>query len=285
MSTSDGYIIGTTKIIDHGSPNQRFNLVILSEGYRESEIDRFQIDVQECVDKLYATPPFFKVWDGINIYRVDIVSTDSGADDPARCRGGSGSSVKTYFDATFCTNNLSYLLTANVSTALSVANDQVPEYHAVMMLVNTSKYGGSGGEIAIASTAPQAAEILIHEMGHTVFGLADEYDCTEYKNQDYYSGAEPCQPNITIDTNITTNKWKNLILPTTPMPTMPNPDCTQCNIQPSPVSKGTVGTFEGAGYYHCGLYRPEYDCKMRNLGASFCAVCQNRIVDTITPYR
>lgn len=287
MSTSDGYVIGTTKVIDHGSPNQRFNLVILSDGYKEDEIPIFEENVQEFLNILQATSPFNELWDGINIFRVDVASTDSGADDPASC-GGSGSTVNTYFDSTFCTNNIQRLLTADVSTAISVASNEVPEYHAIMILVNSPIYGGSGGAIGVASTAPQAAEILIHEMGHTIFGLADEYSyyagCGQDTDRDRYTGVEPSEPNITADTDITTNKWKDLILPNTTMPTMPNSDCTQCNSNQSPVPTGTVGTFEGAGYYHCGLYRPEYDCKMRNLGVSFCAVCQKRIKDTMSIY-
>src|SRR5665811_921637 len=41
--------------------------------------------------------------------------------------------------------------------------------------------------------------------------------------------------------------------------------------------------FEGAGYFHCGAYRPEYDCKMRNLGVPFCHVCRQVIWNRIEP--
>ena len=34
MSASDGYVVGTTKIVDHGSDSVRWNLVILGDGYR-----------------------------------------------------------------------------------------------------------------------------------------------------------------------------------------------------------------------------------------------------------
>ena len=38
-----------------------------------------------------------------------------------------------------------------------------------------------------------------------------------------------------------------------------------------------MGAFEGADRARCGAYRPEFDCKMRNLGVAFCAVCQEAI--------
>src|SRR5206468_3692701 len=96
-------------------------------------------------------------------------------------------------------------------------------------------------------------------------------------------------------TNISTNKWRDLIAPGTDMPTMPNPDCTQKNDGSSPVPPGTVGTFEGAtitdltGSFgvHCGLYRPEYLCIMSDIqtpGRPPCAVCQRRIRETLAPY-
>jgi hypothetical protein len=47
------------------------------------------------------------------------------------------------------------------------------------------------------------------------------------------------------------------------------------------TSDGSV--LEGARYYHCGVYRPEYDCKMRKLGIPFCAVCRQVIRNRIMP--
>ena len=62
---------------------------------------------------------------------------------------------------------------------------------------------------------------------------------------------------------------------------MSNPDCASVDSRPSPVPAGTVGLFEGAHYYHCGAYRPEYDCKMRALSVPFCRVCQHAIATRI----
>ena len=67
------------------------------------------------------------------------------------------------------------------------------------------------------------------------------------------------------------------------IPTMRNPTCSQVDDRPSPVPKGTPGAFEGAYYFHCGAFRPEYDCKMRNLGVPFCAICREVIRNRIGP--
>lgn len=288
MGATDGYIIGKKKVVDHGSAADRWNLVILAEGYQASEMSKFHDDVQKIIDGFYNTPPYDQVWCGVNIYRVDVASNESGADDPTTCSEGTGVAVATYFDSSFCNSGAHRLLLCDSTLAQNVAVAQVPEVHRVLVLVNSPIYGGGGGSVATCSTDPSAAEIAIHEIGHSEFGFADEYayylGCGVDTNKDNYGGGEPGQPNITKNTNIATNKWKDLITGGTAMPTMTNPDCTLCPAGASPVPSGTVGTFEGAGYYHCGLYRPEYTCKMQQLSVPFCAVCERVIVQNLTPF-
>jgi hypothetical protein len=287
MGTSDGTVLGNTKIVDHGPATQRYNILILSEGYRSSEMAQFAADAQQFANTLFATAPYDGIQTAINIYRVDVASTDSGAADPTAC-GGTGASPHTYFDASFCNNGIQRLLEVNNSTVLSVASAQVPQWHMALVIVNSSVYGGSGGAVATFSKAPGAMEIALHEMGHTAFGFADEYEyyagCGGDVGHDHHPGTEPSQPNVTIDTNRNTIKWRSLILAATPMPTTKNADCSQCDPQPSPVAAGTVGAFEGADYYHCGSYRPEFECRMRALNNPFCAVCQEVIVQHLTPF-
>ena len=38
MSTSEGYVIGTTKLVDHGPDSARWNLVILGDDYQACEL-------------------------------------------------------------------------------------------------------------------------------------------------------------------------------------------------------------------------------------------------------
>lgn len=288
MITADGNIIGTDIVINHGLPSLRWNLVVLGDGYRTNELIKYRYDVQNFIDKLKDTKPFDELWNAINIYRVDVSSTDSGADDPVAC-GGTGATPATYFDATFCGNGIQRLLIVNNATAMQVASDRLPEWDMILVLVNSTVYGGSGGAVATSSIHPSSSEIVIHEIGHTAFGLADEYEyyagCGSGEvGHDVYTGPEPFEPNVTINTDRNTNKWRHLILPTTPMPTTSNANCTQCDLQPSPVPQGTVGTFEGAQYFHCGKFRPEFSCKMRALGPPFCAVCREVIHNTFSPF-
>jgi hypothetical protein len=283
MGSSDGYVGGTTKVADHGPDNSRWNLVIVGDGYRSGEISGYHADVQTLIDRMYNTPPFDELWCGINVHRIDVVSTDSGADDPTACAGGSGATPHTYFDATFCSpwgaGVLDRLLTVDSGLAQATASAAVPAVDQVLCIVNSAKYGGSGGPVATCSTHAQSAEIGIHEIGHSGFGLADEYDSAGTA-----SGAEPGEPNVTFDPNRATNKWRDLILASTPMPSSCYGDCTSgCAPPTSPPPAGAVGAYEGAVYVHCGAYRPLPNCYMRDY-APFCPVCSRVIRQVLTPF-
>lgn len=254
------------------------------DGYRASEITQYHTDVQNFLATLRATPPYDELFCGINVYRIDVVSTDSGADDPG-CAGGTAITANTYFDATFCTDfagtPLDRLLSVNTALALSVASAQVPLRHQVLCIVNSSKYGGSGGTIATCSTNVQASQIAIHEIGHSAYGLADEYG----GNGAGIPAGEPAQPNVTRNTNRATNKWNALIAATTPMPSQCDPSCAASTCVPPamPPPAGAVGTYEGAIYSNCNTYRPLPSCYMRDYGP-FCPVCAGVIRQTLQPF-
>jgi IgA Peptidase M64 len=123
--------------------------------------------------------------------------------------------------------------------------------------VNSPIYGGSGDGIAVASNAKSYGlssakdpwwDVVIHELGHSIFGLADEYDYymspySQEPSQNNHPSVEPYQPNVTIYTTRAAIKWSNLIRPETPIPTTKNRDCTRCDDQPNPCPEGTVGAF------------------------------------------
>ncbi|HEY0080285.1 MAG TPA: M64 family metallopeptidase [Pyrinomonadaceae bacterium] len=286
MSASDGTVVGTTQIVNNGSAAERFNLVLVAEGYRQSELSQFAAHAQQFVDRLFSTPPFDELQCSFNVFRVDVASNESGADDPAAC-GGTGASVATYFDASFCNGGIQRLLLVDGMSVINVVNAQIPQWHQVLVIVNSPTWGGAGGQIGTTSVAGGWENIAIHEMGHSAYGLADEYEywsgCGVDTTQNSYTGAEPAQPNITADSNRATIKWGSLVAASTPMPTTTNADCSFCDPQPNPLPTGTTGAFEGAGYFHCGCFRPEFDCMMRNL-SPFCAVCRQRIRQVMSPY-
>jgi hypothetical protein len=286
MGVGDGAVIGITKILDHGAATDRFNIVLVAEGYQATELNQFTLDAQQFVNHLVAQDPFTAYQNAINVYRLDVTSTDSGADDPAAC-GGTGATPATYFDASFCNGGIRRLLIVDSGLVINTVNGLLPQWHNIIVIVNSTIWGGSGGAIATTCRAAGWENIVLHELGHAAFGLADEYEywvgCGADVGHDHYTGGEPAAVNVTANTNRATIKWGDLIDAATPLPTTNNANCANCDPQPSPVPAGTVGAFEGAYYYHCDVYRPEFNCMMRNL-TTFCAVCQRKIKEVLQPY-
>lgn len=285
MTTSDGAVIGTTQIFGSAPRQRAFNIVLLGDGFRDTEQASFNTAADAFVTALTGTAPFDQFLPAINIFRVNVRSTDSGADDPASA-GGTGATARTYFDASFGGAGVRRLLLADSGTVLTVAAAQVPEFSLALLVVNSTVYGGAGGAIGTYSLAGGATEIAIHEAGHTAFGLADEYPYWQGGNEPdraHHPGPEPGAPNVTRNTDRATLKWRWAVNAATALPTQTNPDPSTEDYRPSPVPAGTVGCFEGAHYYHAGAYRPEWDCKMRNLWAPFCTVCTAVIGDRLRP--
>ncbi|MBC7558481.1 MAG: hypothetical protein H7270_03845 [Dermatophilaceae bacterium] len=285
MTTADGSVIGTTQIFGSAPANRAFNVVLLAEGFTAAQQAAFDTACATFLTAFRTTPPYDELSPAINVFRVNVSSTDSGADDPTSA-GGTGATARTYFDASFGGNGIRRLLICNNTTALTVAAAQVPQFTVVLVVVNSAVYGGSGGSIGTYSLAVGATEIALHEMGHTAYGLADEYPYYAggaETGHDHHPATEPTEPNVTINSARATLKWGWAVASTTAIPTMSNPDCSTVDSRPSPVPAGTVGLFEGAHYYHCGAYRPEYDCKMRNLSVPFCHVCRQVIWNRIEP--
>lgn len=250
-------------LTETGTRSARLNIVMLSEGYTASELSsgKFRTDATTISNALLTTEPFKSYRPFFNVYGIAIASNESGAD-----QGSLGTTRDTYFNATFNTGGVDRLLTIDStghSRAVALLNTFVPEYDLVLVIVNDSKYGGSGGSIAVTSTNASAPEIAIHEIGHSFAGLGDEYD---------YAGSTPREtPNTTQQTQRSLIKWNQWINTSTPVPTPEN----------SPYDFGVVGLFEGAAYRPTGWYRPTLDSKMQTLGEPFYAVNEEAIVLSI----
>lgn len=250
-------------ITETGARNARVNLVMLSEGYTAAELssNKFTNDATSISNTLLTTEPFSSYRPFFNVYGIAVASAQSGAD-----QGSAGGLRNTYFNAYYYPvpdDRLLVIDNTGYSRATSLLNTFVPEYDIVLVIVNDSKYGGSGGTFAITSSEANAPEIAIHEIGHSFAGLGDEYD---------YPGSTPSEdPNTTQETRRTFIKWNHWINASTPIVTP----------ETSTYGNGLVGLFEGAAYNTTGWYRPTLDSKMQSLGEPFYAVNEEAIVLSI----
>ncbi|MCX5897625.1 MAG: M64 family metallo-endopeptidase, partial [Proteobacteria bacterium] len=175
------------KIIDNGDDTSRFVFVVIAEGYTAAEMQKFDNDCHTIISYFFSSLPWHDYQSFVNVYSIFSFSNQSGADIPSE-----DVYVDTAFDATFDSFGINNLLTVNDAKAFETAA-QVPTFDAVFVLVNDARYGGSGGSTIVLSTHTAAGEIALHEAGHFIGHLADEYE-TPYAS--YPSGAE--EPNITF---------------------------------------------------------------------------------------
>ena len=244
------------------NPNA-LTLAFFAEGFTRPELPQFHKVVDRCVAAFESTPPFDRLLPNLRVAEVETVSRSSGI------RGTEAGD--TVFKARFQKDIVRVILIDQVIASRML--DACFRRSAVCLVVaNTTEYGGSGGAATCFSCEPNwAADIAIHELGHTFFGLADEYDAGGQS-----ATAKPVEPNVSGSAVRAMLKWADLVAPSTPLP-------TQRRGAPIPTGK-PVGAYEGAKYQPSSLYRAEFDCKMRTPGQPFCAVCRRIIEQRLRPH-
>lgn len=58
--------------------HKALNIVVLPDGFTESELDDFRCAAGLIVEKLISEPPFNEFSDSINVYRIDLAASSSG---------------------------------------------------------------------------------------------------------------------------------------------------------------------------------------------------------------
>ena len=203
----------------------------------------------------------------INIDRLNVWSTDQGADNPATCADRSTATAprRNVLRRVLLHRRRPSLPRRRLDTGANHHHSQSADWNAAAVIVNSTMRGGcASGNVFATALSADFLNVVMHELGHAAFGLADEYStwqgCTSGEtDRNNAPAGEPGEPNITATQTLGGLKWAELVQPTTPVPTMENPDCTQCDTRPNVRPDDTeIGLFEGAGYYHCGYYRPAY---------------------------
>lgn len=234
-----------------GDPAKRVDIMLVGDGYTSAEQSKFATDVTQFMNGVFAQEPFKEYRNYINVRRIDVVSNESGADHPERIPPVF---KDTAFDATYNCSNIQRLICVSTSKVLNVVGVVPPSQRdLVVVIVNDSEYGGSGGSVAVASTHASAVELILHETGHTFAFLADEYTSQPPACSDAF---EPSEVNATKQTSRASIKWLAWIDPSTPVPT-------------PTTTLGVPGLYQGSKYCPTTLYRPTYDSKMRSLGRSY----------------
>jgi len=304
-------------VMEHGTPADKVDILIVSEGYSSADLPKFHADVKRLVEGLFRHEPFRGRRTDFNVRALDLPSAASGVHRPQ-----SRVDRRTPLSAEYNIFDSERYLLSQDNRALRDAASAAP-YEFLEILVNDEYYGGGGIFNAHATAAagnPFAEYLFVHEFAHHFAALADEYYTSDVA---YATGAavkpEPWEPNVTAQRTAAGLKWADLVQPGTPIPTpwpkaefeaaqrdyqnrrreMRGSGAAEADLTALFKSEqqrettllsqfehaGRVGAFEGASYEATGLFRPSADCVMfsRN-DVGFCPVCQRAIARVIDLY-
>ena len=304
------------KLHEAGDPAQKLDLLIIGDGYTADERGKFERDARRLVDILFSTSPFKERHDDINVWGLCPPAEESGVSRPSQGIYRR-SPVGLTYDA-FDTER--YMLTFENRAFRDIAENA--PYDVVEILANAPTYGG-GGIFGLYSTVAAGSEwapyVFVHEFGHHIAGLADEYYTSDVAYLPASDRVEPWEPNATALLDPAQVKWKDLVRAGTPLPTpwpkeefdrrsneaqakrrairaadRPEADmdalfreeqARDTALLSSGPFAGRVGAFEGANYESRGYYRPQEDCIMFTRDrVPFCAVCRRAIEQILDLY-
>jgi hypothetical protein len=286
-----------TQILKSGPPGAKTNIAVLGDGFAAGDQTAYNDKVKELLlDGVFGHDYFYEDKSAFNIFRVNLISVDSGVSQRVYNENGTPTNPAddTIVSTTIRNTPLGYIYSgswahcwleggAGTGTKVQNALDAwVPDYDLVVVILNETGFGGCGGGGFQIVTRGSGWAVMAHEFGHGTGGLADEY-CA---NPGTYSGGEPGAPNITINTNRATLKWKQFVAPTTPIPTGTG-SCAGYTAGAKPAGwsdSDDAGLFEGGGTWSRGIYRPVINCRMRGNSPPYCPVCYTRMKSNAEPF-
>lgn len=273
LYTLDGYGLGPV--------DNRVDILIMGDGYTQSQLNKFRTDAKVFADGMFAITPYKTYRAFFNVQAVYAPSKQSGADRPpfnaacndfdnsdgiSCCRDNNPSwtaqTRSTRYNSTFCWSQIARLMVAgDADKVFADADAAYPDWDEIWIITNDTTYGGSGGELAAASLHPLGVQIQQHEVGHSLMKLADEYggsSTTLFCNDKNVETSDDCPFNITNVTTRAALKWNYWVSSSTPIPSS------------GPLADAAgAGLWRGAGYSDSAGYRNCFDCIMRTLGRPF----------------
>ncbi|MBR5860258.1 MAG: peptidase M64 [Bacteroidaceae bacterium] len=250
-----------------GNIANSLDIVLLPDGFTADEKYKFLASCHMWSDALFKYAPFTQNKHRINIRAVWAPSNEKGISKP-----GTGKWVDNLLGTRFFTfNSERYQMTEEFQKVRDVA--ACAPYESIFILTNTNKYGGGGiynfYGLGSAGETGKTGEVYVHEFGHSLMGLGDEYiEKGNTVSALYPEGKEPWEANLTrfVDFN---GKWEKKIEEGTPIPTVAEKGTTEKDWK--------IGAYEGGAYLEKGIYRGWPECMMKAL-TEFCPVCQEAII-------
>jgi hypothetical protein len=237
------------------APNPPVWLLIVGDGFALQDAAKFESFAAELVSRLCNMHPFDE-----QPQLTDRIVWRAGPSTPG---GGFGWKISAL------PNRL--LMQVDSGKVMSFVTNQLQlDPVNVLVVINDQRYGGSGGDPAVTGLgAPawpgdrnNAIDAAIHELGHSAFALADEYDSAVQN-----ASTAPVELNVAHDTISVRSKWGEVL----------DPEDGDLPTDLTTATTDTVGMFKGAKYDPDRNYRSQLHCRMREVDKPFCAACRQVI--------
>lgn len=269
------------KLLYSGRPDE-YSIVIsiMGDGFTSSEQDLFIDKAQEMVDYMFGNEstgipgiaPFNEYKSLFTVYAIEVISEESGVNKDVDIEDYyrvnlDDYKVNNYFGSSFYYGN--YHTKYLVERALVIENkskvDELKKPYSALEVVvcNSDRWGGTGGQTVVTSIHPEAGRIIAHEVGHSLANLADEY---YYPDDGPFKGYEAI--NRTATNNIEQIKWANYV--------------GQEGIGAIPLSQGVDRQKTNFDNESDNWFKPSEHCLMHNSTEAFCLVCKNGMIEAFS---
>lgn len=244
----------------HGDGDtNKIDLVVIGDGYSAQEIKLYTQKVDEMVNYMFTSPkskPYPRYKNFINVWRIDLVSPQSGVDDPNAniWKNTPLNGHKGCIDWTIQQCQVDWNITHDSIQVATSTKGFKADWFLVFLNMNdatAAAHHSSRGILPVLGTEvhnwhSRQLDIILHEGGHAWHKLADEY---HYSEGNTFSGASPNEVNVSLDSM--GDKWSHWL-----------------DYQAKDMSK--VASFEGSKYAEFGIWDPTQGSKMDGGGPFDC---------------
>ncbi len=250
-----------TALLRNGTTAQKFDIVFVGDGFTAAEQPEFNRLVDNYFKAIFThenggiDDVFSEIQDALNVWRVNLNSVQSGIDlyvcppgndEPGESCGkqnlvNRNNALNMRYSGCWdcCWMTFSGDTRTRINSMLSTTRLAGAEYTVVIL--NETGFGGCSYGDVLSITKSTSNRVLLHELGHSIGDLADEYDRPGCFTADPSDGDLAKAARRNVDTDENSSKWSVFRRSggTTGMPVEYN-----------------VGAFEGAVYKKDCIYRP-----------------------------